>query len=288
MFIADRGFRNESFERLVQKIRDAAPPYLAAADSGLRTIHALLLRESRTRYGRQSAGYVWALISPMIILVAMIAAFSVLARPAGAGDSLVVYFLTAILPIFLLRDAIAQGGDAIRSNRVLMQYPQVNAFEVITARTLLEALTSAIVLFLFILIMFAFFGLPLTAWVDQPLSMLLAGATLLLLCYGACFLSSQIGRTFEPWNQITGPIGRILLLTSGLFFTLGSLPPEFLAIVKYNPLAHIVEWIRDASIRDFRSDLYDPWYPLSFAVVLLSAGLFIDWLYRISGYDLQR
>lgn len=288
MFIADRGVRNESFADLVQRVRALAAPYLVAITSGARTIYALLLRESRTRYGRQSAGYVWALISPMIVLVAMIATFSVLARPPGAGDSLVVFFMTSILPILFLRDAIAQGGDAVRSNRVLMQYPQVNVFEVITARTILEALSNLIVMLLFVLIMFAFFSLPITAWVDQPLSMLLAGATLLLLCYGACFLSSQIGRAFEPWNQVTGPIGRILLLTSGLFFTLGSLPPEFLTVVQYNPLAHIVEWIRDASIRDFRSDLYNPWYPLFFGVALLFAGLFIDWLYRISGYDLQR
>ena len=252
-----------------------------------RTIHALLLRESRTRYGRRSAGYVWALISPMILLVVMMAVFSAIARPAGAGESLVVFFLSAILPIFFVRGGMTRGGTAIHSNRVLMQYPQVNAFEVITARTLLEALTYFIVLILFVLIMFAFFGLPFSAWFDEAFPMLQAGGTLLLLCYGACFLSSQIGRTFDPWNELTGPIGRILLLTSGLWFTLGSLPPEFLAIVKYNPLAHVVEWIRDASIRDFHSELYNPWYPLSLGVIFLVAGLFIDWLYRISGHDLQ-
>ena len=135
--------------------------------------------------------------------------------------------------------------------------------------------------------MFAFFGLSFSAWIDQPMGMLEVGGALFLLCYGAGFLSSQIGRAFDPWNELTGPIGRVLLLTSGLWFTLGSLPPEFLAIVKYNPLAHIVEWIRDVSIRDFRSDLYNPWYPIGMGVVFLAAGLFIDWLYRISGYDLQ-
>jgi capsular polysaccharide transport system permease protein len=272
---------------LTDRFRDDLRQVQDAGLSSLRTVHGLLLRESRTRYGRRSAGYVWALISPMILLVVMMVVFSAIARPAGAGESLVVFFLTAILPIFFVRNGVTRGGNAIRSNRVLMQYPQVNAFEVITARTLLEALTYFIVLVLFVMIMFAFFGLPFTAWIDQPLPMLQAGGTLLLLCYGACFLSSQIGRAFDPWNELTGPIGRILLLTSGLWFTLGSLPPEFLAIVQYNPLAHVVEWIRDASIRDFQSELYNPWYPLSMGVIFLAAGLFIDWLYRISGYDLQ-
>ncbi|MFN3536469.1 MAG: ABC transporter permease [Brevundimonas sp.] len=260
---------------------------LAGVANVMRVVHALLLRESRTRYGRRSAGYVWALISPMILLVVLIAAFSALGRPAGAGDSVVVFFLTAILPIYLVRGGIARGAGAMSANQVLMQYPQVGAFEVITARTILESLTFAIVLMLFVAIMFSFFGLPIEAWIDHPLSMLQAGGALLLLLYGACFLSSQIGRMFDPWTELTGPIGRILLLTSGLWFTMGSLPPEFLAIVQYNPLAHVVEWIRDASIRDFQSELYNPWYPLAIGVIFLATGLFIDWLYRISGYDRQ-
>ncbi len=260
---------------------------LRAVRTTLRSIHALLLRESRTRYGRRSAGYVWALISPMILLVTMMAVYIAMGRPPGAGDSLVIFFLTAIIPIFLVRGGITRGGSAIRANRVLMQYPQVNAFEVITARVLLEVLTNLLVAVLFVLIMFAFFGLPFSAWVDRPWPLLMAIASLVLLCHGASFLSSQIGRIFDPWNEFTGPIGRVLLFTSGLFFTLGSLPPEFLAVVKYNPLAHIVEWIRDASISDFRSDLYDPFFPISVGFIMLFLGLFIDWLYRISGYDLQ-
>ncbi|MFN3816867.1 ABC transporter permease [Brevundimonas sp.] len=272
---------------LTDRFRDDLRQTQDAALSSLRTIHALFLRDSRTRYGRRSAGYVWALISPMILLVVMMAVFTAIARPAGAGESLVVFFLSAILPIYLFRGSITRGGNAIRGNRVLMQYPQVNAFEVITSRLLLEALTYFIVLILFALIMYAFFGLPLLAWIDRPLPMLQAGGALFLLCYGACFLSSQIGRAFDPWNELTGPMGRIILLTSGLWFTMGSLPPEFLNFVQYNPLAHVIEWIRDASISDFQSDLYNPWYPLTLGVIFLFLGLFIDWLYRISGYDLQ-
>lgn len=221
----------------------------------------------------------------MILLVVMILIFTALGRPSGAGESLVVFFLTAIIPIRLWRGSVVRGGNAIQSNRTLMHYPQVNAFEVVTARTLLESLTMFIVLVLFILIMFAFFGLPFSAWLDRPLPLLGAIGAMVLVCYGSCFLSSQIGRMFDPWNELTGPMGRIMLLTSGLWFTLGSLPPEFLAVVKYNPMAHIVEWIRSAVIQDFHSELFDPFYPIAFGAVCLALGMFIDWLYRISGYD---
>lgn len=269
---------------------DARPQFQAFAAGARvsgRTILALLLRESRSRFGQRSAGYVWALMEPMLLLVILMLVFNALGRPPGAGESMVVFFLTAIIPVRLWRGSITRGGNAIRANRGLMRYPQVNAFEVVTARTMLESLTMCIVTLLFILIMFSFFGLPFTAWIDRPLPLLGAIGTALLLCYGSCFLSSQIGRIFDPWNEITGPLGRLILLTSGLWFTMGSLPPEFLAIVKYNPMVHVVEWTRTAVIRDFRSDLFNPYYPLILGTVFLAVGMFIDWLHRIGGYDLE-
>src|SRR5690606_34898859 len=148
-----------------------------------RAILALLLRESRTRYGRRSAGDVWALVSPMILLLAMMATFTILGRPAGAGDSMAVFFLLAIVPIRLWRGAVVRGGMAIRANRSLMRYLGVNAFEVIVARTVLESITLFIVLVIFVLSLFAFFILPFSAWIDEPLSLIGAIGALLLLCF---------------------------------------------------------------------------------------------------------
>lgn len=269
------------------RLQNLLRPWGNGMESCGRVVLAVLLREARTRYGRRSAGYVWALISPMLLLLAMIATFSLLARPPGAGDSLVVFFLTAIIPVFFWRDVLERGSSAIRSNRNLMRYPQVNTFEIVTARALLEVVTYSQIGLLFVLVMFAFFHMPFSAWVDRPLSLMGAFLTLFLLGYGTCFLSSQVSRMFEPWGELTGLIGRFMLITSGLFFTLGSLPPAFLNVVKWNPLAHVVEWIRDAIIHDFSSTLYSPIYPLVVGVAFLSVGLFIDWLYRISGYDLD-
>lgn len=284
MFVDLTRFRDSAWWRSVSTFDG---PHLSAIRASGRAIMALLLRESRTRYGRRSAGYVWALVTPMILLLAMMATFTILGRPAGAGDSMAVFFLLAIVPIRLWRGAVVRGGMAIRANRSLMRYPGVNAFEVIVARTVLESITLFMVLIIFILSLFAFFNLPFSSWIDDPLSLIGAIGALIILCFGSCFFSSQIGRVFEPWNEFAGMLGRVMLLTSGLWFTMGSIPPEFLAFVKYNPMAHIIEWIRHACIRDFRSSLFDPFYPIMIGTILLFSGMFIDWLYRISGYDME-
>ena len=44
-----------------------------------RVLLALMLREARTRYGRQQAGYVWAMIEPLIHMAMFIAIFTFMA-----------------------------------------------------------------------------------------------------------------------------------------------------------------------------------------------------------------
>jgi len=250
------------------------------------TIHALLLRDALTRYGVRSAGYVWALVQPLLQLGVMMTVFGLIGRAPAVGDSLVIFFMTGIMPLFLLRASLIRGAKAITQNRTLMNYPQVRGFEIITARALLESITSFCVVVLVMLFMKGFHGLPLLDWISNPLELICALATLQLLCYGACFLSAQIGRVFSIWADVVSVSGRLLFFTSGLWYTLGALPPRLRDLILLNPLAQNIEWIRDASIAGFESDLFNPWYPITFGVICLVIGLFIEWLVRIGRFDL--
>lgn len=250
-------------------------------------IHALVLREAITRYGRRSAGFVWALVQPLMQLVALLAIFAFIRhRSPAAGESLTIFFMTGIMPVFLVRGGLRQGASAIRSNRGLMIYRQVGAFEVITARKILELVTSLCVVLAVMIFMRVFHGLPFYEWMDRPLSLLLALSALAFLAYGMSYLSAQIGRMFDQWRDFAGILGRLLFFTSGVWFTLDSLPPGVRGWAVYNPLAHVIEWIRDAAIPTFSSLHIDRLYPFQFGLVCLVIGLFIDWLHQLSGYDL--
>ena len=261
-------------------------PFVRGARISLVTIYALFLRDAITQHGRRSAGYVWALLEPLLQLTVMMAVFTFFGRAPAIGDSMVVFFLTGILPVILVRIAIIRGANAISSNRGLMAYPQVSGFEIVTARLLLEVVTYAIVVALVALTMFAFTGLPLTAWVSEPLKLLAGLSALVLLCYGSGFLSAQIGRVFAQWSDLMSVMGRLLFFTSGVWYTLGTLPPRLREAVSYNPLAQVIEWIRDGAISGFNSAHIDYAYPIVFGSVCLFLGLFVEWLLRLGQFDL--
>ena len=250
-------------------------------------IHALILRESLTRYGRRSAGFLWGLIQPVTQLVTLLLIFAYLRhRTPAAGESLTIFLMTGIMPVFLLRGSLQQGASAITGNRGLMIYRKVGAFEVITARQVLELMISLCVVLIVMGFMKVFHGLALHEWVDRGGSLLQALAALAFLAYGLSYLSAQLGRMFEQWRDLAAILGRALFLTSGVWFTLDSLPPAIRKLALYNPLAHVIEWIRDAALPTFSSLHFDRSYPFTFGLVCLVVGLFIDWLHQISGYDL--
>lgn len=264
----------------VTALRAAFAPFIAAVVGVANVVHALILREAITRYGRRSAGYIWALFVPVLQAVVLIALFSAIGRSAAAGDSLVVFFITGIIPVFAWRNAAVRGATALHANRALMTYPQVRPFEIVLARTVLELSTSAVVVLVIVVAMAVFGGLTLDHWVDRPLSLMAALAVFVLLCHGTAVLSAQIGRVFDQWKDIMGATGRVFFFASGVWYTFASLPPGPRGIVAYNPLAHLIEWIRDAVISSYSSDLYNPWYPLWVAIILLAAGLFMEWRSR--------
>ncbi len=247
-------------------------------------IEAMILRESITRYGRRSAGFVWAIINPILLVGVMMVLFTFIGRQAAAGEYLSVFFITGIIPVIAWRNAAVQGAGAITSNRGLLNYPQIRPFHIVVARTLLELAISGLVVIVLVIGLWAFMGVPFMAWVDEPMTLVSALLSLMLLCYGSAVLSSQIGRVFQLWSTIMSRLGRVLFFTSGLWYTFASLPTGPRALMVYNPLAHNIEWLRDGVIPGFDSDFYNPAYPLAVGVTFLFIGLFLEWLIAISTF----
>jgi len=55
--------------------------------------------------------------------------------------------------------------------------------------------------------------------------------------------------------------------------------------LQFNPIAHLIEWLRTGCFPGFESNSYNPWYPLSFGLVLLFIGGAIDWYVRSTGRE---
>ena len=250
-----------------------------------RVVFALMLRESRTRYGTSDLGYLWAVIDPAIQMGVFWLIYTLLGRSVPVPTSMPVFLVTGILPYFFWRNCTIRGGSAASSNLPLLTYPQVKVFDVVIARVLLDAATIVIVTLIFVFILRFAVGQQFTSWVRDPIVLAEAVFTLFFFAFCTAVFSSSLARLWHAWPQVFGYISRPLYFTSGIFFTLGELPSSIRALAAYNPLAHMLEWLRTGAIPGFISNYYSPMYIYIWAFILLFIGLLMDWVLRLIGHS---
>lgn len=236
-----------------------------------RVVQALIMREMKTRFGRQRLGYVWALIEPMIYVGIFMVLFSFRGREAPAGIPLLPFLITGVMPFMLFRDTVNRTLGSILSNRALLYFPQVTPFDLVIARALLEAGTVSFVFGVFLI---AAHLTDQTLRVERPLEVIGCFALASALGLGLGTIFSSLAPLFASIERLVPTVLlRPLFFTSGLFFTADMVPAGVRDLALLNPLLHVTELVRSALFVGFESEYADPQYPLRMALVLVFLGL---------------
>jgi capsular polysaccharide transport system permease protein len=254
-------------------LRKAVTPrkVLDAFSTQLRVINALILRETKSRYGNHKIGFLWALIEPLVSVSVFVAIFSNLRHDNPSGMPLVAFMLVGFISFALFRDPWGSMQSAISSGRNLLTFPQVTTFDVIIARGILEILVTLFVL-VFLLYMAWLAGFEVRC--ERPLGVLMVCGLLAVLGLGVGFLLASLEPLFPSVKQFGAQVlGRPLYFSSGLFFTAESIPATVRHYLLYNPVLHMIELIRGEFFYEFET-AYGSWFYASlWAFSTLAVGL---------------
>lgn len=236
-------------------------------------IHALTIRETRTRFGAHQLGYLWALVEPALMILTFYVLFAFVGRAAPTGMTLFSFVATGICPYLVFSSTVSHVAQSINGNKSLLYYPQVNPMDVVFARVFLE-LTTYIGVFL------ALLGIEII--VLQKVSI----ADPLLIVEGfalASILGAGLGLVFLGLSQLSkvaeraqGPLMRPFFWVSGIFFTAAGLPAGAREHVLWNPVLHCVELCRAGWFPRYEDTHASPIYVLSWAMGLLLFGLMLE------------
>lgn len=247
---------------------------LRSAATQLRVVHALVLRETKTRFGREQLGYIWALIEPMLWISVFVTLFSLRGRQLPSGMPLVYFLMTGFVAFGLYRNTVMRTMGAIQSNRALLYFPQVHQLTLVTARAVLEYTTTALV---FLLLLIGASLLDEGIRIDDPLGVIVWFSMFSITGLGFGLICSTLSPMFATVERLVpGLVLRPLFFTSGLFFTAEMLPPGAREIALINPLLHSTELLRSAFFVEFDSSYGDPSYVISIAVFQIAFGLLLQ------------
>ena len=86
---------------------------------------ALILRETKTRFGQSKFGYLWALLEPAAFVLMFVIIRSAISTATPFGESVVLFMVPGLI-IMRVFTAVSGGMMAgISANKALLAYPQV-------------------------------------------------------------------------------------------------------------------------------------------------------------------
>ncbi|AQQ66933.1 hypothetical protein Mag101_04240 [Microbulbifer agarilyticus] len=245
-------------------------------------IHALLVREMKTRFGKWRLGYAWMLLEPAMHIMLLAAIFSFFGREFYPGIPTLLFMLGGIAPFLCFGNCFGKGVAAVESNRGLFNYRQLRPFDAVLTRVLLE---FAIYLFSLValLTVLAWFGVV----VPFGNFLLLVGINILFFafCLGVSLVMCVVGSRLPEVAKFAPIIVRPLYFISGVFFSLEQVPQEYHGYLSWNPLLHMIELTREGLFASYQGMFANLPYWISSSLAMLAFGLLV---YRSQWRDLVR
>ncbi|MCH2076130.1 MAG: ABC transporter permease [Rhodobacteraceae bacterium] len=240
--------------------------------STFRAISALILREMSTTYGRSPGGYIWAILEPAAGVALLTAVFSAGFRTPPLGTSFPLFYASGLL-IFMTYLEIAQKMAAtLNFSRALFEYPRVTFADALIARLLLNTMTQILVH----LILFTGIFVVLSIETVINFQAIMWGyATALSLAVGVGILNSCLFVAYPIWQTIWAVTNRPLFIISCLFYTFESVPQPYRDYLWWNPLVHVVGFMRDGFYPYYQPTYTSAVYPIMLGTVLTIVGLFL-------------
>ena len=166
---------------------------------------------------------------------------------------------------------------AFRSNKSLLSYPMIKEPDTLFARLSLIACTFVVINVVFYsgLIVFGLGQFP-----AHPELVVFAFLTTCLFGFGVGSINAILYQKNQAWQHIEKIFSRPLFFLSGVFYIPSTMPPEAVAIIKWNPILHIVELTREGFYSNYRSDVLNIAYPIGLGVALVIIALFAERITR--------
>lgn len=236
-------------------------------------VYALVLRETRTRFGLHKLGYLWALIEPILIILMFWGLAELSHRSAPPGMDVFSFLATGLVPYTLFSSSVGRVAESINANRALLYYPPVRPLDLVLARGALEGATHCAV---FLVLMGSHGLVRQELSVDSLLDTLfgLVLASLLGTATGLVFCC--LGQLSPTVDRVRGPLLRPLFWVSGIFFTVDWIPEHLRTPALRNPVLHTTELVRAGWFASYGGEHVDVGYVLGWIVALSCVGLALE------------
>lgn len=235
-------------------------------------IHALVIRELTTRFGRQNIGFLWIMVEPLLFAVLVGVIWRVTKGPEEHGVTIIAFSVTGYIPIVLFRHCVSRSVAIFTANSSLLYHKQVKIIDFILARFVVEVLgcMMAYVFIALILIVFNQFPVP------ADIGLFMAGWFIYaLFTFSLCLIIAPLSEMSEILEKLVPVVTYIMLPFSGLFYMVSWMNPRMQEYILISPFVNGMEMMRKGIWGDQLTAHYNVWNPVIASVVVAFIGLIL-------------
>jgi capsular polysaccharide transport system permease protein len=244
-------------------------------------IFALFVREIRTSFNDR-LGLAWAVVNPLVFIFAL----SYMRGRMDGGDTHSVptfeFMMYGMLYIQLFLDVLTNCASAIKKNKALFAFRQVQPISSFLATGAFYFLVKLAVYILVLVIMY-FLGMDFR--IDDPLFIIINAIALWLIAMSLGMLIAITQCYVPEVSKIQSVLTRPLFFISGVFFSMQDVPREYWHYLDWNPILHAIELSRHAAYSTYSSEAVSEFYLFGSALVFTFFALsvyHISWKQAIS------
>lgn len=207
-----------------------------------RVLHALLMREILTRFGRHNIGFLWMFVEPMMFTLGVTTLWTIAKSVHGSNLPIAAFALTGYSSVLLWRNMPSRCIGAIEPNLSLMYHRNVKVLDIFLARLALEAF-GATISFVVLSIVFITVGM-----IDPPEDLLKVVAGWLMTAWfgmSIALLLGSLAEESEMVEKLWHPGAYLLFPLSGAAFLVDALPVAAQKYILLLPMVHGVEYVRE-------------------------------------------
>lgn len=236
----------------------------------IRVIHALLIRELTTRFGRENIGFLWIMVEPLLFAGLVGIIWRLTKGPEEHGVGIIAFVVSGYIPVTLFRHGIARSVAVFTANSSLLYHRQVKILDFILSRFIIEFLGSmmAYVFIASVLIFFDEFPVP------ADIGLFIAGWCIYaIFSFSICLVVAPLSEMSEIMEKFVPVTTYVMIPFSGLFTMSSWLTPEIRDYLIFSPFVNGMEMMRKGIWGDQVTAYYDVWNPIVCSVLVAIVGL---------------
>lgn len=243
----------------------------------LNVMHAVILRDIRSRYFDHGLGFLIVPLFPVAHMVLLLVIYKVIDRQAVFGDDLILFFATGLIPVLMFNYVSRFMSVSLLANKGMLAFPAVKMLDIIIARSALELVGIVLAIMFVIAIILSVGSSPVPrSTIDVLFVLALVG----VLSVGVGIVVSVISAIWPFFAMFYSLFTAVIYLSSGAPIYLHSFPDLVAYYCSFNPTFHAVEWIRSAYYLGYPAYQLSKIYLIGWAFGSLAVGLLMERVLR--------